>query len=249
MSPDRRFLRTNQTVLPHSPPPTRRPFPRARRRLDASGSKRASRMAISRNAYSLLIPMSVPTIPASHLVDRFPDGILTSSSGPPASYPALFRHAKEDNTRVPARWPQPTGICYRRHQQVHEIVLQVGKLPVGVTNYGTASTEGEFLETWAELDLLTKTQETQDHPPEEVEGLCDPVDDNSGWPPHPSERRDLYHRIRCFPNEVVSWRKRLMRHVEKTRMPFRPQPDQGTSSPHTSTKGSASRFKGERFEN
>jgi hypothetical protein len=34
-------------------------------------------------------------------------------------------------------------------------------------------------------------------------------------PPHPSERRDLYHRIRCFPNEVVSWRKRLIRHVEE----------------------------------
>jgi len=37
----------------------------------------------------------------------------------------------------------------------------------------------------------------------------------NGVAPHPSERRDLYHRIRCFPNEVVSWRKRLIRHVEE----------------------------------
>ena len=62
---------------------------------------------------------------------------------------------------------------------------------------------------------ITKPQQTQEHPLEEVEGLCELVDDDSGWPPHPSERRDLYHRIRCFPNEVVSWRKRLMRHVEE----------------------------------
>jgi len=62
---------------------------------------------------------------------------------------------------------------------------------------------------------VTKPEEAQEHPLEEVEGLCEPVDDHSGWPPHSSERRDLYHRIRCFPNEVVSWRKRLLRHVEE----------------------------------
>ena len=62
---------------------------------------------------------------------------------------------------------------------------------------------------------VTKPQGTHEHPHEEVEGPCDTVDDHSGWPPHPSERRDLYHRIRCFPNEVVSWRKRLMRHIEE----------------------------------
>jgi DNA (cytosine-5)-methyltransferase 1 len=39
--------------------------------------------------------------------------------------------------------------------------------------------------------------------------------DRSGWTPHPSERRDLLHRIRVFPPEVASWRKRLVRHVEK----------------------------------
>jgi hypothetical protein len=61
---------------------------------------------------------------------------------------------------------------------------------------------------------VKKPQKTHEHPHEEVEGLCELVDDHSGWPPHPSERRDLYHRIRCFPTEVVSWRKRLMHHVE-----------------------------------
>ncbi len=61
----------------------------------------------------------------------------------------------------------------------------------------------------------TNPQETQDHILEEVEEHCELVADRSGWPPHPSERRDLYHRIRCFPNEVVSWRKRLMLFVEE----------------------------------
>jgi hypothetical protein len=28
--------------------------------------------------------------------------------------------------------------------------------------------------------------------------------DRSGWPPHPSERRDFYHRIRAFPPEVTA---------------------------------------------
>jgi DNA (cytosine-5)-methyltransferase 1 len=38
--------------------------------------------------------------------------------------------------------------------------------------------------------------------------------DASGWTPHPSERRDLLHRIRVFPREVASWRKRLLRYVQ-----------------------------------
>jgi len=59
----------------------------------------------------------------------------------------------------------------------------------------------------------TKPGETQDHT-HEVDERCATYDDRSGWPPHPSERRDLYHRIRCFPNEILPWRKRLMRHVE-----------------------------------
>jgi len=37
--------------------------------------------------------------------------------------------------------------------------------------------------------------------------------DRSGWTPHPSERRDFYHRIRVFPPEVLAWRKRFLRHV------------------------------------
>src|SRR5258708_38510761 len=42
---------------------------------------------------------------------------------------------------------------------------------------------------------------------------CAPGSDLSGWPSHPSERRDLYHRIRFFPPEVSSWRKRFIEHV------------------------------------
>jgi hypothetical protein len=37
--------------------------------------------------------------------------------------------------------------------------------------------------------------------------------DRTGWPPHPSERRDFYHRIRVFPPEMAAWRKRMLREV------------------------------------
>ncbi len=42
-----------------------------------------------------------------------------------------------------------------------------------------------------------------------------PGSDLSGWPSHPSERRDLYHRIRFFPPEVASWRKWFVEHVQQ----------------------------------
>ena len=37
--------------------------------------------------------------------------------------------------------------------------------------------------------------------------------DRSGWPPHPGERRDFYHRIRMFPPEVSAWRRQMLRHL------------------------------------
>jgi DNA (cytosine-5)-methyltransferase 1 len=37
--------------------------------------------------------------------------------------------------------------------------------------------------------------------------------DRTGWPPHPSERRDFYHRIRVFPPEVAALRKRMLRAI------------------------------------
>src|SRR5205823_10840439 len=37
--------------------------------------------------------------------------------------------------------------------------------------------------------------------------------DRTGWPPHPSERRDFYHRIRVFPPEMAGWRKRMVRAI------------------------------------
>src|SRR5262245_15095090 len=40
------------------------------------------------------------------------------------------------------------------------------------------------------------------------------VPDRSGWTPHPSERRDFYHRIRVFPVDVTAWRLRLIAHVQ-----------------------------------
>ena len=45
--------------------------------------------------------------------------------------------------------------------------------------------------------------------------------DKTGWPPHPSERRDFYHRIRAFPPEVAVWRRRMLTHITQhpTRFP------------------------------
>src|SRR5216117_2383065 len=45
--------------------------------------------------------------------------------------------------------------------------------------------------------------------------------DRSGWPPHPGERRDFYHRIRMFPPEVSAWRRQMLRHLadEPARFP------------------------------
>ena len=36
----------------------------------------------------------------------------------------------------------------------------------------------------------------------------------SGWARHPRERRDVFHRIRCFPPEIVGWRKELVTWVQ-----------------------------------
>jgi hypothetical protein len=45
--------------------------------------------------------------------------------------------------------------------------------------------------------------------------------DRTGWPPHPSERRDFYHRIRVFPPEVAAWRKRMLRAIAADAARFR----------------------------
>jgi hypothetical protein len=37
--------------------------------------------------------------------------------------------------------------------------------------------------------------------------------DRTGWPLHPSERRDFGYRIRVFPPEMAGWRKRMVREV------------------------------------
>lgn len=44
--------------------------------------------------------------------------------------------------------------------------------------------------------------------------------DPSGWTPHPSERRDFYHRIRVFPADVAAWRRRLLDRIRGDRTPF-----------------------------
>lgn len=44
--------------------------------------------------------------------------------------------------------------------------------------------------------------------------------DGSGWTPHPSERRDFYHRIRVFPADVSPWRRRLLDRVRSGQPPL-----------------------------
>lgn len=54
-----------------------------------------------------------------------------------------------------------------------------------------------------------------DEPLDATEEDTTPVPpDPSGWSPHPSERRDFYHRVRVFPPDVAAWRQRLARHVQ-----------------------------------
>jgi DNA (cytosine-5)-methyltransferase 1 len=44
--------------------------------------------------------------------------------------------------------------------------------------------------------------------------------DQTGWPPHPSERRDFYNRIRAFPPSVSAWRRRLLERIRSGKPPL-----------------------------
>jgi len=44
--------------------------------------------------------------------------------------------------------------------------------------------------------------------------------DRSGWTPHPSERRDFYHRVRVFPADVAAWRRRLIERIRTGEPPI-----------------------------
>lgn len=57
---------------------------------------------------------------------------------------------------------------------------------------------------------------------DEDDGTVSP--DPSGWTPHPSERRDFYHRVRVFPPDVAAWRQRVARHAAE-------RPDLFTAAP------------------
>jgi hypothetical protein len=50
-------------------------------------------------------------------------------------------------------------------------------------------------------------------PEEPVSADTHATRDLTGWPLHPSERRDFYHRIRVVPAAVASWRRRLVRQI------------------------------------
>ncbi len=62
---------------------------------------------------------------------------------------------------------------------------------------------------------MARTKRTPEEPtpviPEANEEDTSPVAvDPSGWTPHPSERRDFFHRTRVFPPDVATWRRRLL---------------------------------------
>lgn len=86
---------------------------------------------------------------------------------------------------------------------------------------------------------MAKAKRKTDPPPplpdaEQVgeEDIAPVAPDRSGWTPHPSERRDFYHRVRVFPADVATWRRRL---VERIRTGAPPLPL--TSPPHPETVG------------
>ena len=68
-----------------------------------------------------------------------------------------------------------------------------------------------------------KGKTAQTPPPAEPAGEEDstPVaPDRSGWTPHPSERRDFFHRIRVFPASVAAWRRRLLERIRTCEPPL-----------------------------
>lgn len=74
---------------------------------------------------------------------------------------------------------------------------------------------------------MTRTKQSTAAPASEpgaepaAEEDCTPVaPDPSGWTPHPSERRDFYHRTRVFPPSVAAWRKKLLERIREGKSPF-----------------------------
>lgn len=87
---------------------------------------------------------------------------------------------------------------------------------------------------WADRTVTVKTKRNQfderqatngDSP--EHGGVPIPPD-RSGWPPHPSERRDFLSRIRAFPRDVARWRQQLLRRIPQEPAIF---PDADSLSP------------------
>ena len=65
----------------------------------------------------------------------------------------------------------------------------------------------------------TAPEALEAHPAAEDDGT--PIaPDGSGWPPHPSERRDFLNRIRVFPPSVSTWRRRILERIRTGRPPL-----------------------------
>jgi hypothetical protein len=57
-------------------------------------------------------------------------------------------------------------------------------------------------------------------PPTHTKPAVQQEADLSGWPLDPRERRDFYHRIRTFPDDVAVWRRHLVTLVMENRNLF-----------------------------
>ena len=80
-----------------------------------------------------------------------------------------------------------------------------------------------FAKTWQEREALLMKKRGPERgtamletAPIVEEDATPVAPDRSGWTPHPSERRDFWHRIRVFPPEVVRWRKRLIKDLAES---------------------------------
>src|SRR5262245_22889163 len=72
---------------------------------------------------------------------------------------------------------------------------------------------------------MKRTRRAQHEPPAQTAQIAPAVDgggdedtapvppDRTGWTAHPGERRDFLNRVRAFPPDVASWRRRMQERI------------------------------------
>src|SRR5882724_4523175 len=139
---------------------------------------------------------------------------------------AEARHPRQDpalrlQTRADCRVPRPAWpgghprLPYSRPQRATAWVHRGMRGPTGVGR--TRREQPPAMKASHARRADRRQPSPADAPPPEPD---DPASaealaarDRIGWPPHSSERRDFYHRIRVFPPEMAGWRKRMVREI------------------------------------